>query len=200
MWGMFYFSTCWYIFDKIRFESFSFSNHSPWILPENISFYAQHLFDTNFFSKTNPYNSQPTRNIRGIFAVCSLSVATFGTSREHLGNILEEKIFLKVLDGKVVFVLKAHDLYDLIITNVDLLANSSNHKVMFPEYSRNIPRMSISKVFQGYPGNIVKLWKYFRSQKVQKLFCRLSCENFNIGSFLSCSVFLNFIETVLYLE
>ena len=34
--------------------------------------------------------------------------------------------------------------YDLIITNVDLLANSSNHLVMFPEYSRNIPRLSVS--------------------------------------------------------
>ena len=65
-----------------------------------------------------------------------------------------EKIFLNVLDGKVVFVLKV---YDLIITNVDLLANSSNHEVMFPEYSRNIPQMSGSKIFQGYPRNILKL-------------------------------------------
>ena len=68
-----------------------------------------------------------------------------GTSREHLGNILKEKIFLKVLDGKVVFML---EVYDLVITNVDLLANSINHEVMFPEYSRNIPRMSVSKIFQ----------------------------------------------------
>ena len=78
----------------------------------------------------------------------------FGTSSEHLGNILKEKIFLKVLDGKVVFVLKV---YDLIIANADLLANSSNHEVMFPEHSRNIPRMPFSKIFQGYPRNIVKL-------------------------------------------
>ena len=78
----------------------------------------------------------------------------FGTSRENLGNILNEIFFFKALDGKVVFVLKV---YDLIITNVDLLANSSNHEVMFPEYSRNIPRMSVSKIFQGYPQNIVKL-------------------------------------------
>ena len=75
------------------------------------------------------------RNIPGIFAVCSLSVAIFGTSREHLGNILKEKIFSKLLDGKVVFVLKA---YDLIVTNGDLLAYYSNHEVMFPEYSRDI--------------------------------------------------------------
>ena len=76
--------------------------------------------------------------------MCSLIVAMFGTSREHLGNILKEKIFLKVLDGKVVFVLKV---YDLIMTNVDLLANSSNHEVLFPEYLRNIPQMSFSKIF-----------------------------------------------------
>ena len=93
-----------------------------------------------------------------ISAECFPSVAIFGTSSEHLGNILKQNIFKKVLDRKVVSVLKV---YDLIITNVDLLANSSNHEVMFPEYSRNIPRMSVSKIFQGYPRNIVKLWKYF---------------------------------------
>ena len=78
----------------------------------------------------------------------------FGISREHLGNILKEKIFLKVLDGKVVFMLK---LYNLVITNVDLSANSSNHEVMFPEYLRNIPQMSVSKIFQGYPRDTVNL-------------------------------------------
>ena len=102
--------------------------------------------------------TQPARSILGIFVVYSLSVAMFRTSREHLANILKEKIFLKVLNGKVVFVLKV---YDLIIKNINILANSSNHEVMFPKYSRNIPRMSVSKIFQGYPRNIVKLWKYF---------------------------------------
>ena len=29
------------------------------------------------------------------------------------------------------------------------LANSNNYKVMFPEYSKDIPRISISKTFQG---------------------------------------------------
>ena len=90
----------------------------------------------------------------GNFTESSLSVAMFGKSREHLGNILKKNIFLKVLDGTVVFVLKVHD---LIITNISLLANFSNLEVMFPEYSRNIPRMAISKIFQGYPQNIVKL-------------------------------------------
>ena len=64
------------------------------------------------------------------------------TSREDLGNILNENIFKKDLDRKVVFVLK---MYDLTITNVNLLANSSNHKAMFPEYLKNIPRISASK-------------------------------------------------------
>ena len=72
----------------------------------------------------------------------------FGTPRELLANILKENVFFKVLDGKVVFVLKE---YDLIITNVDVLVNSSNHEVIFPEYWRNIPQMSVSKIFQGYP-------------------------------------------------
>ena len=90
--------------------------------------------------------TQPAHNILETFPVCSLSVAMVGTSREHLENILKEKIFLKVLDGKVVFVLKA---YDLIITNVDLLANSSNREVMFPEYSRNILSQKYSKDIPG---------------------------------------------------
>ena len=93
-------------------------------------------------------DTQPARNIPGIFAECSLTVAMLRTSWEHLGDILKENIFLKVLDRKVVFVLKV---YDLIITNADPLANSSNHEVTFPKYSRNIPRMSVSKIFQGYP-------------------------------------------------
>ena len=69
-------------------------------------------------------------------------------------SLSDPSTFLKVFDGKVVFVLKV---YDFIITNVDYLANSSNHEVMFPEYSRNIPRISVSKIFQRYPWNIVKL-------------------------------------------
>ena len=50
--------------------------------------------------------------------------------------------------------LKVHD---LIIANADLLANSSNREVMFPEYLRSIPRISVSKLFQGYPRNMIKL-------------------------------------------
>ena len=52
------------------------------------------------------------------------------------------------MDGKVVSVLKVHD---LTITNVDPFANFSNHKAMFLEYYKNIPRISISNIFQGYP-------------------------------------------------
>ena len=35
---------------------------------------------------------------------------------------------------------------------------------MFPEYSRNILQISVSKIFQGQPRNNI-----FRSQKVQKI-------------------------------
>ena len=107
----------------------------------------------NFKRKKSVF-TQRASNIPAIFAECSHSISIFWTSREHLGNVLKEKIFSKVLDGKVVFVLKV---YDLIITNIYLLANSSNHEVMFPEYSRNIPQISVSKIFQGYPQTIVKL-------------------------------------------
>ena len=48
-------------------------------------------------------------------------------------------------------------MYDLTITNVDLSANFSNHKAMIPEYLSNIPLISISKIFQGYPRNIAML-------------------------------------------
>ena len=95
--------------------------------------------------------TQPARSIPGILAVCSLSVAMLGTSRKHLGNILKKNFFLKVLDGKVVFALKV---YDLIITNVDLFPSSSNREVMFPEYSRNIPRMSFQKYSKNIPGTL----------------------------------------------
>ena len=49
---------------------------------------------------------QSARNIPGIFAECSLSVAMFRASRKHLGNILKENIFKKILNGKVVFFVK----------------------------------------------------------------------------------------------
>ena len=100
-----------------------------------------------------------------IFRESSLNVAMFGTSREHIGNILREKIFWKVLEEKGVFVI---NLYDLIITNVDLLVKSSNYEVMFPEYSRNIPPIAVSKISQGYSRNIVKLWKTFQKSKNSK--------------------------------
>ena len=60
-------------------------------------------------------------------------------------------------------------MYDLVIRNVDLFANSSNLEVMFPEYLTNIPQMSVSKIFQGYPQNIVKHENIFRNQIVQKI-------------------------------
>ena len=59
--------------------------------------------------------------------------------------------------------------YDLVITNVDLFASVINHEVMFQEYSRNMPQMYVSKIFQGYPQNIITYENIFRSQKVQKI-------------------------------
>ena len=53
-----------------------------------------------------------------------------------------------MFDGKGFFVLK---MYDLTITNVYLMEISSNHKAMFSEYSKNIPWIFVSKIFQGYP-------------------------------------------------
>ena len=78
----------------------------------------------------------------------------------------------------------------MIITNVDLLAKSSNHKVMLPEYSRNISQMSVSKSFQVYLRNILRLWKYFCGvKKFKKLLFGLSCEIFNICGLISCMSF-----------
>ena len=71
---------------------------------------------------------------------------------------------------------------------------------MFPEYSRNIPRISVSKIFQEYHGNMLSYEDILEAKKFKKDFCGLSCENLNIGSLLSGNVSLNFIETALHLE
>ena len=72
---------------------------------------------------------------------------------------------------------------------------------MFPEYSKNIPQMSVSELFQRDPWNIVMSWKcFYEAKKFEKLFCELSSENFNIGSLLSWNVFLNFTKTVFHWE
>ena len=58
--------------------------------------------------------------------------------------------------------------------------------------------MSVSKIFDGYPRNIVIMKIFLEVKKFKKPFCGLSCENFNIGSLLSCNIFLIFIEAVLH--
>ena len=98
--------------------------------------------------------TQQARNISGIFAECFLNVVMFWTSREHLREHFQGKYFLTNSRRKSCLCVK---MYDLTKTNVDLLANSSNHKTMFPEYLKNIPRISVSKIFQGYPQNFVRL-------------------------------------------
>ena len=124
------------------------NNYSKFIIDR-----LQQLCHVTFLIYLFVTSTQPTRNIPGIFAVCSLNVTMFRTPRQHLGNILKKK-YIKVLDGKVVFVLKE---YDLIITIVDHLANFSYHEVLLPEYSRNASRVPVLKIFEGYPHNIVKL-------------------------------------------
>ena len=62
------------------------------------------------------------------------------------------------------------------------------HKFLFQKYSKDIPG-----VLQGYE-NI-----FMKSKSSKKMLCGLSCENFNIGSLLSCNIFLNCIETVFHL-
>ena len=134
-----------------------------------------------------PAGAQYSRNIRWVLPQCCNVPGIEGTFSEHFKG----KYFLKNSRSKSCFCVKS----DLTITNVDLLANSSNHKAMFPEYSKNIPRIFVSKILQGYPRNIIAvLWKYFYEvKKFKKLLCGLSCENFNIGSLLSSNVFLNCI-------
>ena len=146
--------------------------------------------------KPDPTGTQYSRNICCVLLLpqpCDVPGLQW-TFREHFKG----KYFLKNFLWKSCFLL---EVYDITITNVNLLANSSNDKSMFPEYSKNIPRISVSKIFQRYPRNIVRFWKYFYEfKKFKKIFCVLFCGTFNIGSLFVWNVFLNFIETVFHLE
>ena len=63
------------------------------------------------------------------------------------------------------------------------LANFSYHEVVFPEYSRKIPGMSISKKIPKLSVEHCKVMKLFLEvKKFKKLSYGLSCENFNIGN------------------
>ena len=89
----------------------------------------------------------PSRH--AIFREYSLSDHSTWKCSRHPGNILKKNIFKKIINGKVAFVLKM--MYDLTITNAYLLANSSNHKAMFPEHSKNIPQIYVSKNSKDIP-------------------------------------------------
>ena len=79
------------------------------------------------------------------------------------------------------------------------MANFKNYEAMFPEYSKNIPGIYVSKIFQGYHRNIVRFLKcFYRVKKFKKLFCELSCEISNIDSLLSWNALLSFIKTVFH--
>ena len=126
---------------------------------------------------------QYSGNIRWVFPQRCNVPGILGTFREYV----EAKYFLANSQWKSRCLLKV---CDLTITNLDLLENSSNHKAIFPEYKENIPQIFVSKMLQGYPRKIARLWKHFyEAKKFRKLLYGLSCENFNIGSLLSCSVF-----------
>ena len=116
----------------------------------------------------------------------------FRASREHLGNILEGNIFLKILNVKVVFVLKV---YDLTIANVNHLVNSSNHKAMFPGYLKNIPRICVPK---DIPGILQSYENIFTKSKISKA-CFIGYPVKILILSVSHNVFLNCIETIFQL-
>ena len=121
--------------------------------------------------------SQPTQNIPRILTECSLNVVMFGTYKEHLEIILKGNIFNKNLNGKVAFVLK---MYDLMITNADLLANSSNVSRIFKEHFMNfcLERICLERI----PSLFSECCKViFHKFKKCKKFCGLSCKIVNIG-------------------
>ena len=53
--------------------------------------------------------------------------------------------------------------YDLTTTNIGFLEDSSNHKAMFPEQSKNVPRNFVS-IAQGYPWNIAMKMKFIKTK------------------------------------
>ena len=124
---------------------------------------------SNWFAFVRVVGNQRCHRRQVIFQEYSLSVPSALQCSWNPGNIYRtfdrERFFKKFFDGKVLFILKV---YHLIITNVDLLENSINHKIMLPEYWRNIPRIAVSKIFQGYLWNIVRFWKHFQKSKSSK--------------------------------
>ena len=110
--------------------------------------------------------SQPGRNIPGKFAECSLNVAMFRTSREHLENILTENIFQQIVDGKVAFVLK---IYDLMKTNVDFW----QIPIITEQCFQNIQKIFHEFLFQNYskiiPGILQSYKNVFMNSKSKKI-------------------------------
>ena len=121
---------------------------------------------------------QPALNILGIFAECSHSAAMFRASRKHLGNILKENIFKKILNGKVNFMLKVYDL--LICWQIPVITKQCFQNI-FEEHSTNLCFQNIPKISPEYcKVTEIFLW----SHEIKILFCEWSCENVNVGSLL----------------
>ena len=115
------------------------------------------------YIENNPGSTQYSGDIRWVFPQQCNVRDIQETFKEHF----EGMDFLKSSQWRSCFCVKAVWFYD---NKFDDLANSSNHKVIFPVYSRNIPRVSVSKIFRGYPRNIVELWKHFLKSKSSKKF------------------------------
>ena len=75
--------------------------------------------------------------------------------------------------------------------------SQSNVSRIFKEPSTDVCFKNISRISLEYC-KVMK--KSLEVKKLKKLFCELSCENFNIVSHLSCKFFLSFIGTILHLE
>ena len=113
------------------------------------------------YIENNPGSTQYSGDIRWVFPQQCNVWDIQETFKEHFKGM----DFLKSSQWKSCFCVKTVWFYD---NKFDDLTNSSNHKVIFPVYSRNIPRVSVSKIFRGYPRNIVELWKHFLKSKSSK--------------------------------
>ena len=114
--------------------------------------------DTCINTSTCPAGTQYSENIRWMFPKCCHVPGIQGTFREHFRGkyFLKNSQWKNCFCVKIAFVVKV---YDSTMTNVDLLVNSSNHKAMFSEYSKNIFMKSKSSknCFVSYPVKILRL-------------------------------------------
>ena len=141
----------------------------------------------------------PSQN--AIFPEYSLSVPQHCNIRDIQGtlwNILKEEIFQKSSWWKSCFCVKSLWFYNNKCWSfIKFQWSRSNVFRVFKEDSTNVCFKNIPRISPEY----CKVMRIFLEvKKLKKMFCGLSCENFKIGSLLSCNVFLNLVETVLQLK